>query len=245
MKMRLDNLLVERGCAETRTKAAAMIMAGLVLVKGVPVTKAGTAVDGDAEITVKELPKHVSRAGGKLEAALDAFGVDLKGRTVIDIGASTGGFVDEMLQRGAVKVYAVDVGHGQLHWKLRNDPRVVNLEGVNARNLDPALIPEPCDVATFDVSFISLKLVIPPVLKVLKPGAHIVALVKPQFEAGREHVKKGGLMKDLQIAHNIIHDMEEFLMALECGVSGSIPSPVKGVKGNQEYLVHAVYKGER
>jgi 23S rRNA (cytidine1920-2'-O)/16S rRNA (cytidine1409-2'-O)-methyltransferase len=245
MKKRLDSLLVERGFAETRSKAAAMIMAGLVLVKGAPVTKAGTAVNEDAEIVVKETPKHVSRAGGKLEAALDAFGVDLQGKTVIDIGASTGGFVDEMLQRGAAKVYAVDVGHGQLHWKLRNDPRVVNLEGVNARTLDPALIPDPCDVATFDVSFISLKLVIPPVVKVLKDGAHLVALVKPQFEAGREHIKKGGLMKDLQIAQDIIHDMQEFLMALDFGVSGSIPSPVKGVKGNQEYLVHAVYKGAR
>ncbi|HNY66832.1 MAG TPA: TlyA family RNA methyltransferase [Deltaproteobacteria bacterium] len=245
MKTRLDSLLVARGLAETRSKAAALIMAGQVLVNGVPVTKAGTAVQSDAEILVKELPKHVSRAGGKLEAALDAFGIDVAGMTVIDIGASTGGFVDEVLQRGAVRVYAVDVGHGQLHWKLRNDPRVVNLEGVNARTLDPALIPDPCDLATFDVSFISLKLVIPPVLKVLRSGSHIVALVKPQFEAGREHVGKGGLMKDLQIAQDIIHDMKEFLMALNCGVSGSIPSPVKGVKGNQEYLVHAVYKGER
>jgi 23S rRNA (cytidine1920-2'-O)/16S rRNA (cytidine1409-2'-O)-methyltransferase len=245
MKIRLDSLLVERGLAETRSKAAALIMAGLVLVEGKPGAKAGTAVDSGAEILLKETPRHVSRAGGKLEAALDAFGVDLKDKIVIDIGASTGGFVDEMLQRGAAKVYAVDVGHGQLHWKLRNDPRVVNLEGVNARNLDPSLIPDPCDVATFDVSFISLKLVIPPVLEVLKPGAHVVALVKPQFEAGREHIKKGGLMKDLQIAQDIIHDMKEFLMTLGCGVSGSMPSPVKGVKGNQEYLVHAVYKGER
>lgn len=245
MKKRLDSVLVERGFAETRSKAAAMIMAGQVLVKGSPVTKAGTPIDEEAEILVKELPKHVSRAGGKLEAALDVFSVELEGKTVIDIGASTGGFVDEMLQRGAAKVYAVDVGHGQLHWKLRNDPRVVNLEGVNARNLDPSLIPDPCDVATFDVSFISLKLVIPPALKVLKEGAEIVALIKPQFEAGREHIKKGGLMKDLQIAQDIINDMVEFLMALECGVSGTMPSPVKGVKGNQEYLVHAVYKGAR
>lgn len=245
MKKRLDSLLVEKGLAETRSRAAALIMAGQVLVKGAPVTKAGTAVDEEAEIAVKEGPRHVSRAGGKLEGALDAFGVDLKGKVAIDIGASTGGFVDEMLQRGASRVYAVDVGHGQLHWKLRNDPRVVNLEGVNARTLDPALIPEPCDLATFDVSFISLKLVIPPVLKVLKPGAQLVALVKPQFEAGREHVKKGGIMKDLQIAQDILHDMEEFLMAWECGVSGSMPSPVKGVKGNQEYLVHAVCRGGR
>ncbi len=137
---------------------------------------------------MKAPPKHVSRAGGKLEAALDAFKVVVSGRTVIDIGASTGGFVDEVLQRGATRVFAVEVGHGQLHWKLRNLATVVNLEGVNARTLDPALITEPCDIATFDVSFISLRLVIPPVLKVLKPGADVIALIKPQFEAGREQI---------------------------------------------------------
>ncbi|MRR38387.1 TlyA family RNA methyltransferase [bacterium] len=245
MKMRLDKLLVDKGLVETRSKAQALIMAGRVTIGGVPVTKAGTPVEEEAEILVKAPPKHVSRAGGKLEAALDAFKVEVSGRIVIDVGASTGGFVDEMLQRGASKVYAVDVGHGQLHWKLRNLQTVVNLEGINARSLDPALITEPCDIATFDVSFISLKLVIPPVLKVLKPHGELVALIKPQFEAGREQIGKGGLLKNLDIAQEIIHDMKEFLAALNCEVSGTIPSPVKGVKGNQEYLVHAVYRGER
>ena len=243
MKMRLDRLLVERGFVETRSKALGMILSGRVLVHGAPVTKAGTPIEEDADICLKESPKYVSRAGGKLEAALDAFGIDVKGRIAIDIGASTGGFVDLMLQRGASKVYAVDVGHGQLDWKLRSDRRVVTLEGINARTLDPGLIADKCDIATFDVSFISLKLVIPPVLKVLKPSSDLVALIKPQFEAGKEHVGKGGIMKDLHIAQKIIHDMEEFLASLHCEVLGTIPSPVKGAKGNQEYLVHASYRG--
>lgn len=245
MKMRLDNLLVEKGLVETRSKAAALILTGRVLIKGVPVTKAGTPIEENAEILVKSLPKYVSRAGAKLEAALDAFDIDPADKIVIDIGASTGGFIDAMLQRGAAKVYAVDVGHGQLHWKLRTHARVVNLEGINARMLDPALIQDLCDIATFDVSFISLKLVIPPVLKVMKSPSHIIALIKPQFEAGKEHISKGGLMKDDRIAREVIHDIEEFLKGLNCEVSGTIPSPVKGTKGNQEYLVHAVYKGER
>lgn len=243
MKMRLDRLLVERGFVETRSKALGLIMTGRVLVRGAPVTKAGTPVEEDADISLKESPKYVSRAGGKLEAALDAFDIDVSGKIVIDIGASTGGFVDLMLQRGALKVYAVDVGHGQLDWKLRSDKRVINLEGINARSLDPGLIHDLCDIATFDVSFISLKLVIPPVLKVLKPFSDIIALIKPQFEAGKEHVGKGGIMKDLHVAQEIIHDMEEFLLSLNCEVLGTIPSPVKGMKGNQEYLVHASYRG--
>lgn len=245
MKMRLDNLLVEKGLVETRSKAAALIITGRVLIKGVPVTKAGTPIEEDTEILVKSFPKYVSRAGGKLEAAIDAFNVDPAGMIVIDIGASTGGFIDLMLQKGAAKVYAVDVGHGQLHWKLHSNPQVVNLEGINARTLDPSLIHDPCDIATFDVSFISLKLVIPPALKVMKDSSHIIALIKPQFEAGKEHISKGGLMKDDSVAREVIHDIEEFLKGLNCEVSGTIPSPVKGTKGNQEYLVHAIYKGER
>ena len=244
MKMRLDRLLVEKGLAETRTKAAALIMAGSVLVDGVPVTKAGFPVSGDADISVKEPPRYVSRAGGKLEAALDAFGVDPAGKTAIDIGASTGGFTDVMLQRGAEKVYAVDVGRGQLHWKLRTHEKVVSLEGINVRDFSPTLINDLCGLATFDVSFISLKLVIPPVLKVLEKGADIIALVKPQFEAGRGHVGKGGVLKDDRVAQEVVRDMEAFLAGLGCTVTGTIPSPVKGAKGNQEYLVHARY-GEK
>ncbi len=245
MKMRLDTLLVEKGYAETRSKALGLIMSGSVLVDGKPVTKAGSPTDEGALISIKEAPAYVSRAGGKLEAALDAFGVDLTGKVAIDIGASTGGFTDLMLQRGARRVYAVDVGHSQLHWRLANDGRVISLEGVNARNLDPALIPEPCDVATFDVSFISLKLVVPPVLKVLGPAAQIIALIKPQFEAGRHSVGKGGILRDENVAKKVIEDLEAFFISLDLTVSGTIPSPVKGVKGNQEYLIHALFKGER
>lgn len=239
MKVRLDKLLVDKGLAETRSKAAALILSGSVLVSGSPITKAGTAVEDDAPVSLKEQPRFVSRAGAKLEAALDAFGIDAAGKTVIDIGASTGGFVDVMLQRGAAKVYAVDVGRGQLHWKLRNHEKVVVLEGINARTLDPALIPDPCDIATFDVSFISLKLVIPPVLKVMRRPFCVIALIKPQFEAGKEHIGKGGILKDQEAAQEVIRNIESFLASLGLEVSGTIPSPVKGAKGNQEYLVHA------
>ncbi|HNU74244.1 MAG: Hemolysin A [Deltaproteobacteria bacterium ADurb.BinA179] len=245
MKVRLDRLLVEKGFAETRTKAAALIMAGSVLINGAPVTKAGTLVDEDAPITVKEPPRYVSRAGSKLEAALDAFGIDPSGKIAIDVGASTGGFTDVMLQRGAVKVYAVDVGRGQLHWKLRSHGKVVSLEGVNVRNLDSSLIDDPCDLATFDVSFISLKLVIPPVLKVLRPGSDLIALIKPQFEAGREHIGKGGILKDDAVAQEVIRGIEAFLTEIGCMVTGTIPSPVRGMKGNQEYLVHARVRSEK
>lgn len=243
MKARLDKTMVDLGLAETRTKAAALIMAGRVLVEGRAVTKAGTPVDGQAAISIKETDEFVGRGAHKLLCALDAFSIDVTGMAAIDVGASTGGFTEVLLKRGARLVYAVDVGHGQLDWKLRSDKRVINLEGINARSLDPGLIHDLCDIATFDVSFISLKLVIPPVLKVLKPFSDIIALIKPQFEAGKEHVGKGGIMKDLHVAQEIIHDMEEFLLSLNCEVLGTIPSPVKGMKGNQEYLVHASYRG--
>ncbi|HOO38265.1 MAG TPA: TlyA family RNA methyltransferase [Deltaproteobacteria bacterium] len=244
MKIRLDKILVDRGYVDTRSKALGMIMSGSVLVDGKPVTKAGTAINADADIVLKELPPYVSRAGGKLAAALDAFDIDLTGMVAVDIGASTGGFTDVMLQRGAARVYAVDVGHGQLHWRLRNDERVIALEGINARNLDPDSIPELCDIATFDVSFISLKLVVPPVLKVLKPNSSIIALIKPQFEAGRQHVKKGGIIRDEHVADEVIDDMVTFFTSLGLEVCGTIPSPVKGVKGNQEYLLYALFKGD-
>ncbi|HHO77231.1 MAG TPA: TlyA family RNA methyltransferase [Deltaproteobacteria bacterium] len=243
MKMRLDKLLVEKGHVDTRSKALGMIMAGNVLIDGKPVTKAGTPVEESAEILLKEPPAYVSRAGSKLVAALDAFGVDPVGMTAIDVGSSTGGFTDVMLQRGAKKVFAVDVGHAQLHWRLKNNPCVISLEGVNARNLEPSIITQQCDIATFDVSFISLKLVVAPVLKVLRPGSHIIALIKPQFEAGRHEVSKGGIVRDIEVANKIIADMENFFISLGLEVSGTIPSPVKGVKGNQEYLIHALFRG--
>ncbi|MCD6570436.1 MAG: TlyA family RNA methyltransferase [Deltaproteobacteria bacterium] len=242
MKVRLDKLLVEKEMADTRSKAVALIMAGDVIVNGRVITKAGTPVDSESSITLKETFPYVGRAALKLEAALDFFKVNPKGKIAIDIGASTGGFVDILLKRGAKRVYAVDVGHSQLHWKLRNHRKVVNLEGINARTLDKTLIPELCDIATFDVSFISLKLVIPPVLEVLRSNSDIIALIKPQFEAGREHVKRGGIVKDEGVILEAISDIKSFLINKGLYVSGVIPSPIKGAKGNQEYLMHAVYK---
>ncbi|HVN72209.1 MAG TPA: TlyA family RNA methyltransferase [Desulfomonilia bacterium] len=242
MKMRLDKLLVEKGLAETRSKALGLIMAGQVLVGGRSVTKAGTAIEDDVSVALKPYNTFVSRGALKLEAALDASCLDVKGMIALDIGSSTGGFTEVMLKRGAQKVYAVDVGHGQLHWRLRTDPRVVCLEGVNARTISRVQVPEPCDVATFDVSFISLKLVIPPVLDLLKDEAHIITLIKPQFEAGRHEVGKGGVIRDQKVHDSVIAGISAFLRDLGLAVDKVIPSPVKGAKGNQEYLVHAVRK---
>lgn len=244
MKVRLDSLLVERGYAETRSKALALVMAGSVIVNGKVLTKAGSSIDHDSVISLKEPQPYVSRAGMKLEAALDAFHVDVEGKVAIDIGASTGGFTDVMIKRGISRVYAIDVGHGQLHWSLRNHERVINLEGVNARMLDASLIPEPCDIATFDVSFISLKLVITPVMKVLRPSADIIALIKPQFEAGRHQVKRGGIVKDPGVVKDVISGIQGFFTSSRLDVSGLIPSPIKGARGNQEYLIHATFGGE-
>jgi len=238
MKVRLDKLLMDRGLAETRSKALALVMSGSVSVDGRVVTKAGSDVRGDAAIALREVMPYVGRGALKLEAALDTFEVDPSGKVAVDVGASTGGFTDLMLARGALKVYALDVGHGQLHYRLRQDPRVINLEGVNVRYLDPALIPEACDIATCDVSFISLKLIIPPLLKVMKPAADLIALIKPQFEAGRNAVKKG-IVRDATALEEVLRDMEVFMRSLELAVSGVIPSPIKGAKGNQEYLMHA------
>ncbi|HDP26407.1 MAG TPA: TlyA family RNA methyltransferase [Deltaproteobacteria bacterium] len=243
MKVRLDTLLVEKGYAETRSKALALVMAGSVLINGKPVTKAGTSIDVTSEITLKQPMPYVSRAGLKLEAALDTFQVNVLDRVGIDIGASTGGFTDVMIKRGIAKVYAVDVGHGQLHWSLRNHERVITLEKVNARMLDSSLIPEKCDIATFDVSFISLKLVISPVMKVLKPSADIIALIKPQFEAGRHEVKKGGIIRDSRVVEAVLTDIQDFFSSSRLAVSGVIPSPIRGSKGNQEYLIHATTQG--
>lgn len=242
MKIRLDRLLMERGLAETRSKALGLLMSGSITVNGTVITKPGTAVPDEAVIAVKQAMPYVSRGGLKLAAALDAFGIVPAGKVAIDCGASTGGFTDCMLQRGAARVYALDVGHGQLHYRLRDDPRVVNIEGLNIRTLDPAAIPEACDLATFDCSFISLKLVVPPVLPVLKPEARIVALVKPQFEAGRERVRKG-IVKDATVITEVLADMEAFMHGIGLAVQGVIPSPIKGAKGNQEYLMHIIRGG--
>jgi 23S rRNA (cytidine1920-2'-O)/16S rRNA (cytidine1409-2'-O)-methyltransferase len=240
MKERLDKILTERGLIESRARALALVMAGQVIVDGKVITKAGTPVNSDAAITIKQNCPYVSRAGYKLEAAVDAFSINLKGKVAIDVGASTGGFTDLMLQNGAARVYAVDVGHSQLHYRLRNDPRVICLEQVNARTIDQSLIPESCDIAVFDVSFISLKLVIPPILNILKKPSEIVALIKPQFEAGKGMTKKG-IIKDEDTIISVVENIKEFLYSINLIPLGVIPSPVKGAKGNQEYLIYCTF----
>lgn len=243
MKDRLDKMLVDRGLAETRAKALGLIMAGQVLVNGKAVTKAGAPVGDDSAITLAPHSEFVGRGALKLEAAIDAFRVDVKGMRAIDVGSSTGGFTEVLLKHGADKVYAVDVGHGQLHWRLRNNPRIICLEGINARFITRDHVPEPCDMAVFDVSFISLRLVIPPVLELLKEQACLIALIKPQFEAGRHQVGRGGIVKDPAVQESVIAGMLAFFQELSLSASGVIPSPVKGARGNQEYLIHAVRKG--
>ena len=236
-KTRLDVLLVERGLQETRQKAQATIMSGLVFVNNQKVDKVGTPVANDADIEVRgNALKYVSRGGLKLEKAMTSFALTLDGCICGDIGASTGGFTDCMLQNGAKKVYAVDVGYGQLDWKLRNDERVVCMERTNARYLDHEQIPDELDFASIDVSFISLKLILPAVHNVLKAGGHVACLVKPQFEAGREKVGKKGVVRDpsvhLEVLQNfLIHAKESGFTVLDLTYS-----PIRGPEGNIEYL---------
>lgn len=236
-KKRLDVLLFERGLVESRQKAQGMIMAGLVLVDGKRVDKAGAAVSDLAEITLKgQSLAYVSRGGLKLEKALDRFQIDLTGAVAIDAGASTGGFTDCMLQRGASKVYAVDVGYGQLAWSLRSDPRVISMERTNVRYLTPEVIPEPLDFASIDVSFISLKLILPAIRSLLKESGVVVCLVKPQFEAGKDQIGKKGVVRDPAVHLAVL---EQFLQhAAESGffVKDITFSPVRGPEGNIEYL---------
>ncbi len=242
-KKRLDVLLVERGFFETRQKAQAVIMAGQVFADGKRVDKAGTALAPQVELAVKgqALP-FVSRGGLKLERALDCFQIDLTGVSAIDAGASTGGFTDCMLKRGAVKVYAVDVGYGQLAWSLRSDPRVVSMERTNVRYLTREQIPEPLDFATVDVSFISLKLILPALRPLLREEGQVVCLVKPQFEAGKEKIGKKGVVRDPAVHLEVL---EQFLRhAEESGffVKDMTYSPVRGPEGNIEYLGHLVVR---
>jgi 23S rRNA (cytidine1920-2'-O)/16S rRNA (cytidine1409-2'-O)-methyltransferase len=240
-KIRLDLLLVERGLAESREKAKAMIMAGEIEVNGARAEKPGHDVPVSADISVKSdsLP-YVSRGGLKLAAAINHFAVDVQGLTIIDIGASTGGFTDCLLQKGAAKIIAVDVGHGQLHWKLRNDPRVTILEKTNARYLSPDDIKVPLNGAVVDVSFISLKIIIPVVIRLLPKDAFIIALIKPQFEAGRHLVKKG-VVRDPLVHQEIINDMHGFFQDQGLKVKGTIESPVLGPKGNKEFLAYLTF----
>lgn len=238
-KVRLDALLLERGLAASRERARALVLAGEVLVDGHPVTKAGTPVAADADVTVRR-PDHpyVGRGGVKLAHALDAFDIAVEGRRALDIGASTGGFTDVLLRRGAAQVVALDVGHHQIDWRLRSDPRVVVIEGVNARYLTAEEVPAPFDIITIDVSFISLRHIYQVLPPLLAPGADVVALVKPQFEAGREHVGKGGLVVDPSVHEAVVKRSQA--EAAEAGLStiACEPSPIEGASGNREFFLH-------
>jgi 23S rRNA (cytidine1920-2'-O)/16S rRNA (cytidine1409-2'-O)-methyltransferase len=238
-KQRLDVVLVERGLVETRSKAQSLIMARRVLVNGVYVDKAGANVAEDDEVRVAELEHPwVGRGGMKLAHAVEQFSIDLQGKVCADIGASTGGFTDVMLKQGAAKVYAIDVGYGQLDVSLRNDPRVVNREKVNARYLQRENFDEPIDFVSIDVSFISLKLILPAVLGFLR--GELVALIKPQFEVGKHEVGKGGIVRDEGKRAAAVEAVVESARAEGFDVKGVIESPIKGAEGNIEYLMNAV-----
>jgi 23S rRNA (cytidine1920-2'-O)/16S rRNA (cytidine1409-2'-O)-methyltransferase len=238
-KIRLDRLLVERGLASARERARALILAGQVLVNGTPVAKVGALVPAGASVTLKspDMP-YVSRGGLKLAAALEHFKVDVLGKVALDVGASTGGFTDCLLQHGAARVYDVDVGYGQLAWRLRQDARVIVLERTNIRHLPREAIPEEMDLAVVDVSFISLKLVLPKVMAFLRPGGAILPLVKPQFEVGRGQVGKGGVVRDQHLQLQVVAEIQHFAEGIGLTVAGVMPSPVLGPKGNQEYLLY-------
>jgi 23S rRNA (cytidine1920-2'-O)/16S rRNA (cytidine1409-2'-O)-methyltransferase len=237
-KVRLDTLLLERGMAPTRERARALVLARQVTVDGRVASKAGTAVASDATVELLT-PDHpyVGRGGLKLAHALDTFGIAVHGRTALDIGASTGGFTDVLLQRGAHKVVALDVGHGQLDWRLRNDSRVVVIEGFNARHLTPAALPCLVDIVSIDVSFISLKQILPVVPPLLRPGADVVALVKPQFEAGRAEVRRG-VIRDEAVRARVVAEVRDAAAAIGLTPAGTTPSPITGQKGNVEFLLH-------
>ena len=247
-KIRLDVLLVERGLAESRAKAQAMIMAGQVRVADQVTLKPATAIPADSFLTVDSGPRFVSRGGDKLDAALEAFDIDVTGLICADVGASTGGFTDCLIQRGAEKVYAIDVGKGILHWKLRNDSRVVVMEATNARYVES--LPEPMSLVTIDASFISLKILLPVVKKWFESPpfprweggnggvGHIIALIKPQFEAGKKDVSRGdGVIRDPEIHRQVLLDVLGFAQGEGFGIRGLIKSPLLGPKGNAEFLV--------
>lgn len=236
-RLRLDQAVVQRGLCDSREQAKRLILAGHVLLGGQPSTKPGTMIPDDAVITVKELPKFVSRGGLKLEGALDHFGISVEGCVALDIGASTGGFTDCLLQRGAAKVHAFDVGTNQLVWKLRSDPRVFSRENFNVRHMVAADVGEPVDVIVADVSFISLTLVLPPAIEVLKPGGNAVVLVKPQFELSRDEVGKGGIVRDAAGHAKACARIEIFVQSRPnlCW-RGIVESSIQGTDGNREFL---------
>ncbi|MBE9536578.1 MAG: TlyA family RNA methyltransferase [Proteobacteria bacterium] len=238
-KERIDKLLVEKGLVESREKAKALIMAGQIIVEDKRVDKAGEMVpiDGDIRIRGKLMP-YVSRGGLKLEEALRHFNIDVDGKLAIDVGASTGGFTDCLLQNGAAKVYAVDVGYGQMALRVKNDPRVICIERTNIREMPEEAVPEKVDIAVTDVSFISLTKVLPHIILLLKKKGELVALIKPQFEVGKGEVGKGGIVKDEKKIESVIESIKAFCTDLGLSVEGVTPSPVLGAKGNREFLIY-------
>jgi len=238
-KIRLDQLLVQRGQAESREQAQRLIRAGMVRVNEQPANKPGHSYPADAELFVKEKQKYVSRGGLKIEGAHQQFGFDLQDAVCLDIGSSTGGFTDFMLQHGAAKVYAVDCGTNQLHYRLRSDPRVVVMENTNARYLTPEEISEPADFCSIDTSFISLRLILPPLKNLIRPGGHIISLIKPQFEAGKEQVGKGGVVRDPAIHQEVIERIKTFgTQGLGFQWLELCTSPITGPAGNIEFLAY-------
>ncbi len=237
-KNRLDQTLVVKGLAKSRQRAQAMIMAGMVLVNDQPADKPGKSVAHSDTITLRGNDiAYVSRGGLKLEAALNAFGIDVEGLFCLDVGASTGGFTDCLLMHGARRVFAVDVGYGQLAWKLRQDPRVVVIERTNIRNMAADAVPSPVDLSTVDVSFISLKIVVPAVLKFLKEDARILALIKPQFEVGKSQVGKGGVVRDPLLHSQVIAGLSDFFSEIGLQRESVFASPLLGPKGNREFFI--------
>jgi 23S rRNA (cytidine1920-2'-O)/16S rRNA (cytidine1409-2'-O)-methyltransferase len=238
MRVRLDTQLVERGLAPSREKAKRLILAGAVRVNGQIAGKPSDLVEPEAGLTVEAAEKFVSRGGYKLEAALDAFSINCENAVCLDVGASTGGFTDSLLQRGAKRVHAVDVGKGQLDWRVRQDTRVVVHDELNARNINLEDIGELVDLITVDVSFISLQKVLPAVAALLKPAGHLIALIKPQFEAGRESVKKGGVVRDSAVHERVKKQITDFAShTLGLCVLGTLQSPLLGPAGNKEFLI--------
>ncbi|MBC2715609.1 MAG: TlyA family RNA methyltransferase [Desulfobacteraceae bacterium] len=238
-KKRLDVLVFDKGLANSRQRASALIMAGSILVNNQPVDKPGSMVSVDAEIMNKgsDIP-FVSRGGFKIEKAIESLNLDVTGMLCLDVGASTGGFTDCLLQHGASRVYAIDVGYGQLDWKLRQDPRVVVIERTNIRYATEELLPEPFDLISIDVSFISLKIVIPAVKKFLKNDGKILALIKPQFEVGKNQVGKGGVVKDPKLHQSVIEKLSSFFSDTGFKIGPVIPSPILGPKGNKEFIIY-------
>jgi 23S rRNA (cytidine1920-2'-O)/16S rRNA (cytidine1409-2'-O)-methyltransferase len=240
-KARLDILLVEKGLAESREKAKALILEGKVLVNNAKVDKAGRLVNKEAELKIIQKIPYVSRGGLKLEAALKGFNINVRDKIAMDIGASTGGFTDCLLQHGIKKVYAIDVGYGQLAWKLRNNPKVILLEKTNFRYLEKNTIKDKIDIATIDVSFISLLKVIPKIREFLKPSGEVLALIKPQFEVGRKEIGKGGVVRDNAKRQEVVNKIVSEVTNMGFEVKGIITSPLLGPKGNIEYFIHLKY----